>query len=667
ADKPSVDKSDLQAAVDAAGELTESDYTAESWEAFASALRNASTVLADDKAVQADVDGALWRLVAARDALVKAEQPAPVDKTGLQAAVDEAGKLVESEYTAESWESFARALDMARTVLADPNATADDVAAALRQLATARDALVKAEQPGPGTPASPMDRARLAARIQEIRDLDLAETDYTADSWKALQDALAAGEGLLGADGLTVERVDRAIESIDAAYKGLVKAEEPSANTPPTLSGVGDATVMVGDAFDYYAGVAATDKEDGLLPVSQIEVEGRVDTSKPGRYELAYTATDHQGLKSERVTRWVTVVERTVQVDKSRLQALVDEYSKLTATDYTGASWKPFEAALEVAKAVLAKADATQSEVDAAHDALRAAWIGLVRVGDRSALEAAVAEARRIQPGGYTTDSWTRFAKALDNAEAVLAKGDATQSELDAAQARLTAAIAGLKVRPSEPSGPSGPSVSYVTVTFDSQGGSAVADRVVVSGTTVEAPAAPVRDGYAFYRWTTDAAGSQPYDFGKPVSSSLTLYAQWKVPVYRLYNPYMAQGASHLYTVNRAEYDYLKTQGWNQEGVAFLTDSKDAGDVRPVYRLYNRYDGSHHYTLDPGEYEYLKTQGWTQEGEAWYASDTQGSDVYRLYNRYTGEHLWTTSQGEYDYLESQGWTQEGVAFRAYLA
>ncbi|KAA8822902.1 immunoglobulin-like domain-containing protein, partial [Bifidobacterium vespertilionis] len=451
ADKPSVDKSDLQAAVDAAGELTESDYTAESWEAFASALRNANTVLADDKAAQADVDGALWRLVAARDALVKAEQPAPVDKTGLQAAVDEAGKLVESDYTAESWEPFARALDMARTVLADPNATADDVAAALEQLTTARDALVEAEQPGPGTPASPTDRARLAARIQEIRDLNLVEAEYTADSWKALQDALAAGEDLLGADGLTLERVDRAIESIDAAYKGLVKAEEPSANTPPTLSGVGDATVMVGDAFDYYAGVTATDREDGLLPSSQIEVEGRVDTSKPGRYELAYTATDYQGLKSERVTRWVTVVERTAQADKSRLQALVDEYSKLTATDYTGVSWKPFEAALEAAKTVLAKADATQSEVDGAHDALRAAWIGLVRVGDRSALEAAVAEARRIQPGGYTTDSWTRFAKALDNAEAVLAKGDATQSELDAAQARLTAAIAGLKVRPSEP------------------------------------------------------------------------------------------------------------------------------------------------------------------------------------------------------------------------
>ncbi|KAA8816899.1 leucine-rich repeat domain-containing protein, partial [Bifidobacterium vespertilionis] len=107
--QPSVDKSDLQAAVDEAGKLVESDYTAESWEAFASALRNANTVLVDDQATQESVDDAVRRLAEARGALKPADKPS-VDKSDLQAAVDAAGELTESDYTAESWEAFASAL-----------------------------------------------------------------------------------------------------------------------------------------------------------------------------------------------------------------------------------------------------------------------------------------------------------------------------------------------------------------------------------------------------------------------------------------------------------------------------------------------------------------------------------------------------------------------------
>lgn len=85
------------------------------------------------------------------------DEPQPVDKTALQAAVDAAGKLNESDYTTDSWKAFSDALSQAQQVLADGNATQDQVDAAAKALKDAQNALVKAdggttENPAPGTP-----------------------------------------------------------------------------------------------------------------------------------------------------------------------------------------------------------------------------------------------------------------------------------------------------------------------------------------------------------------------------------------------------------------------------------------------------------------------------------------------------------------------------------
>lgn len=74
-----VDKTALQAKVNAAKALTESDYTAESWAALQTALTKAQAVLDNADAAQSDVDAQLTALTAAVDALVK--QPAKPDPT----------------------------------------------------------------------------------------------------------------------------------------------------------------------------------------------------------------------------------------------------------------------------------------------------------------------------------------------------------------------------------------------------------------------------------------------------------------------------------------------------------------------------------------------------------------------------------------------------------
>lgn len=65
------------------------------------------------------------------------------------------------------------------------------------------------------------------------------------------------------------------------------------------------------------------------------------------------------------------------------------------------------------------------------------------------------------------------------------------------------------------------------TVTFDTQGGSAVSAQQVAYGNLVTQPAAPTREGYTFVGWATDASGATPYGFGTPVTGNMTLYAKW--------------------------------------------------------------------------------------------------------------------------------------------
>lgn len=65
------------------------------------------------------------------------------------------------------------------------------------------------------------------------------------------------------------------------------------------------------------------------------------------------------------------------------------------------------------------------------------------------------------------------------------------------------------------------------TVTFDSNGGSPVADEVVPHHTTATKPVDPVKPGYAFGGWYMDRIFQLPFDFKTPILANLTLYAKW--------------------------------------------------------------------------------------------------------------------------------------------
>ena len=65
------------------------------------------------------------------------------------------------------------------------------------------------------------------------------------------------------------------------------------------------------------------------------------------------------------------------------------------------------------------------------------------------------------------------------------------------------------------------------TVTFDSQGGSAITPATVAKGAALTKPAAPSWAGRGFAGWYTDAECTEKYDFTTPVTGNITLYARW--------------------------------------------------------------------------------------------------------------------------------------------
>ena len=121
-------------------------YTEESIEKLQKEIKAAKEVLADENASQEEVDAAEKAVQAAQKALVEKETPkpeAPVKKDELKAAVEDATKVVgdTEQYTEESLAALQSAIDAANAVLQNPDATQDEIDAAVQSVKEAKEAL----------------------------------------------------------------------------------------------------------------------------------------------------------------------------------------------------------------------------------------------------------------------------------------------------------------------------------------------------------------------------------------------------------------------------------------------------------------------------------------------------------------------------------------------
>ena len=288
--EPGVDKSELKAAVDAASQLVESDYTAESWAPFAEALAAAEGVLADEDATAADVASALDALKAAQAALVEAPEEPEVNYDELKAAIEAAEALSEDDYTPSSWAALETALAAAQDALASTDQEVVDGAAAA--LNDAVSALVERA-----------DTSALAAAIDAAEALDT--TGKTEESVAALKAAVEAGREVLANAGATQDMVDAATQAIADAIAGLEDVETPTVDTSKLAEAVADAlTLKESDytADSWAAFVAAREAAEAVLAdvdATQAEVDDALAALEAARAALVEDTTEPGGEPGE--------------------------------------------------------------------------------------------------------------------------------------------------------------------------------------------------------------------------------------------------------------------------------------------------------------------------------------------------------------------------------
>jgi uncharacterized repeat protein (TIGR02543 family) len=125
-------------------------------------------------------------------------------------------------------------------------------------------------------------------------------------------------------------------------------------------------------------------------------------------------------------------------IEKNELNALIAEAEQLKSGDYTEESWTGFTEALQAAKTVTAKEDATQEEVDNATAALSAAKEQLVILGGKVS--------RIAGNNRYDTSAKTALQAYPEGAETVIiARGD---DQGDFADALAASYLAGVKNAP---------------------------------------------------------------------------------------------------------------------------------------------------------------------------------------------------------------------------
>lgn len=197
---------------------------------------------------------------------------------------------------------------------------------------------------------------------------------------------------------------------------------------------------------------ASPNTPSGLIFINDILVDDAIaqrvkltDPSTPFAFK-AY-AQDH-----ETVAEYTVAIVKST-VDVSELAGKIEEAEGIEKGNYTDASYAAFLKALEDVKKVMNDPDSTKEQVLAAQKALSTAIANLQEKGtggnvgtktDFTSLKKTIAQAKKYKAANYTAASFKALKTALGNAQKVAGNTKATQSQVNAADTKLKAAIKGL-------------------------------------------------------------------------------------------------------------------------------------------------------------------------------------------------------------------------------
>lgn len=246
-----VDKTGLKEAIKAAKDLSAEDYTPNTYKVLLDKIKEAEKVDADEAATDYDVLLAIANLEEAIEGLVVVEKPEAGDKTALNDLIAQYSGLNAKDYTAESWKTFADALENAKAVAAKENASQGEINQAVARLTAAHAGLVKATDE-----TTKADKSKL----QKFYDECVAyykEANHSKANWKAYQEALATAKAVLADGNATQKEVDSALEKlIDITAKMNAELKDSSKAPKNPLTGK-DNVVKTGDATSPIAWTVA--------------------------------------------------------------------------------------------------------------------------------------------------------------------------------------------------------------------------------------------------------------------------------------------------------------------------------------------------------------------------------------------------------------------------
>ncbi|HEV0459358.1 TPA: FIVAR domain-containing protein [Streptococcus pneumoniae] len=204
--KEPVDKSELNNQIDKASSVSPTDYSTASYNALGPVLETAKGVYASEPVKQPEVNSETNKLKTAIDAL-------NVGKSELQEQLRVAEQKQQADYSAKTWREFKIAELQAKEInnQTTPLPKQSEIDAATKALQDALQALA-------------VDKTVLQNAINTANSK--REEEYTAQTWKALEDALTAVNPVNEDETATQSKVDEATRNLEEAINNLVLLTE---------------------------------------------------------------------------------------------------------------------------------------------------------------------------------------------------------------------------------------------------------------------------------------------------------------------------------------------------------------------------------------------------------------------------------------------------------
>jgi beta-glucosidase len=260
----------------------------------------------------------------------------------------------------------------------------------------------------------------LGKLLAQVKSLDSSE--YTAESWAAVEAAVAAANAVIKDANAVQADVDAAVADLVAALGGLEYAVQ-------TLHL--ETAIEIAEDFVAYANKYAG--SDALAAAVEA-----------GKAVLADASSTQEEVDAAAYAILDALAALSEEADVESLESLIDAAKDLLDGNYTSDSIDNLQQAIDAAEAVLNDPNSTDADIAAAYNNIIDAIINLELKANKAALKAMIAKAEAVlaNESAYVEGTVDGLAEELAAAKEVYDNDDAVQSTVNAAVKSLTLKVA---------------------------------------------------------------------------------------------------------------------------------------------------------------------------------------------------------------------------------